>query len=1260
MYIGKPYTTIDPYDGSNGENQYFHALFLLGYSELKVTGIKIGEIDLCSNNQDIRNGMLAPDGQFPSNNPRLELWQGASNRTDGEVGLYPQKVVEEQLSIELLYPSGTPEEDRAFIRFSAKNPQKVQLEFTFNGLISYNDKGKKQNATVGIKIGWRKPGSPVWEEFGPIINCNYYYADTNGGTSTFTKQNLKVMRFIAEKTFDYSEIINVPERTIELRIVRTTSQAADGKTSDKAYLSAIRTWCFDYTASLEAGLLVPQVPMITKDRNRTCRLGFEIKAGSYLSGMIGAVNCIVQSCCRTWDGTSWSEGGTPTQNPASIALKALQSPMLGTKAYPDSKLDLDSFGEFYEWCDENIIEGEVTKKRFTCNGVLTTEKRLDDLLHAILITGRGMRILNGNKYGVLIDKPRENPVMILNNQNCLESTNSKEFEDLPDGYKIKFIDENDGYQENEIYAMSDGSNQPWPDAVIENVEMPFVTNPGQVFRNGLYQYACRKLRPEIWNRKIASEGNIISIGDLVEVQDDTIVVGIGDGAEIIDIDISGNYITGIKTDGLFDITDITQTYGIKITQYDGVNAHTIRTVQVVITEPGNYSDFILNSPISLNDIPVPSKGDIISFGIYDKITIDALCFGKKDDGDGKFDITLIPYTEGVYTADQGTIPAFDSKVTVPSSPQQLPSYPQDIYDKIDQIYDDQSDRPTYEEIVNGFTEAGVTVIPAQLVLSCVGGFRFISLSWGKQLTLSNLKEYEIQVSENAVDWYALRFDAVDWKGELDSVFATVMNIIVHPNIPPAGTEEEPAGRFLYYRVRQKTMLDDYSPWSEVVGAQTKLTDTGDYGVNSISANSLKAAEFFALFARLAETLIIDPRYGIASEISEWSDGDTRAVLNSREIAFQYFKKINDVYGWVNMAKLGISGVETSQVFSPDKLFIENDNMAGRRSKGYDIGQLYLSSSMRVAHCDDETDISPQEDTTYLLDQYGQNMFEIQGIAGFTGEDIILKSIAPYATDAKALLGSFRLIGDFGGTQTFTIDFWILFKWYEEQVIFKVGDNDNYIQVEVVNDEPYFNDEATDDVMFVDTDIDITEYASVKYDDVIFNDEMSDGTFLADPDIISGTWFNELLEAHTRAARYINGTFSYIVIIKENGDSGFVVNTWYHVAVIGTGIQLQLLINDVIYPFELGNISSLGVDINPSVGTLDGEHGMIMIDEIGVDTTVAEGTAQFRENNNDRAPWGNLDKQYPWAIFNVKNPDYFKTNIFKSPDFVQAVQDIIGA
>jgi len=691
MYIGSPYTEIA---GADGEDQYFNVLYLLGWGKLRVNELRLGPVNGLAKNPDNSNNPTDGKWSFNNNpaffdpdynpnaanpkltfkymdptiaegNPELEIRQGAS-----EVSLYPQRVVEERLSIELMNAEGN---SNMPIRFSAKNPQRVQVEITLNnGLIAYNDKGEKQNASVEIQVEWRgNPADPVWQEFGRF--------GTNGGLSptsynpnthitTITRQKAKVMRFVAEKTFTFAQATAAVNRTLELRIQRASPKDPENnRIADTVFLTAIRTWCFDYEASQAVGTMVTQKPMIQKYRDQTARLGFRIKATDNLQGTIDALNCMVTSYARTWNGSVWSNTETPTSNPASIALKILQSPALGSNAYPDSMLDLDSFGEFYEWC---------AGREYTCNGVLTSEKRVDDLLHAVLYTGRGMRILNGNRYGVLIDKPRENPVTILNSQNVLEAKNQKNFEDLPDGFSIKFINKDDGYQETEIFVMADGSAQPGPASRIEAIEMPFVTDYKQVIKNGRYLLACRHLRPEVWIRKLSVDGYLVGIGNRVEVQDDTIVVGIGEGAAITSLIIENNTITEIQTDGVFDVVDMNKVYGIKIMQFDGINPGKVRTIQVSLPGPGIYKNFTVAISLA-SDPPLPQVGDIVSFGEYEKITTPALCFGKKANGDGTFEVTLIPYQEGIYTTDSGPIPPYEANITTPQGLSPAHSIPPD-------------------------------------------------------------------------------------------------------------------------------------------------------------------------------------------------------------------------------------------------------------------------------------------------------------------------------------------------------------------------------------------------------------------------------------------------------------------------------------------------------------------------------------------------------------------------------------------------------
>lgn len=665
MYCGNSYTTVSTKDNP-GDTQYFHALYMLGYGPLKVKDIYLNQLELATNIADVRNGSITVDGDgttnlFSDNDCQLEIQQS------NEVSLYPQKVVEEQLQIQLLNVEG---KTNNIPRISAENPQKIQIEISMGGLFHYDSSGNRENATVKVGAEISFDMGKTWSAFAAFSDNDGY--DSSTGISTFTKNNLNQMRFVAERTLTYSEIINVATRTVELRVTRQTVQATDGKSNDTVYLSGIRTWCFNYTASKSAGSLVSQIPVIESKRKNTVRLAISIKATTSLTGNIDALNCIEESCARTWNRTTktWSTDETATNNPASLVLKAFQLPCLGLNKYPDSKINLDRLGELYEFCEDNSL---------VCNGVTSSQKKLQEIIRTILSTCKSALILDGNQYSFIIDKPRTVPVTILNNHSILSEgcSNSKTFDVLPDGYRISFINEDNGYQQDELKVMYDTSKVDDPDAVLTSVTIPWVTNRDQIWKLGRYMLAKLKLRPETWVRKLSIDGNIIGVGDLVELQDDTILVGIGDGGEIksLIMNDTSTAIKGIVIDGKIPVTDATKTYGVKIMQADGINSPAPRTEPVTISESGWYNTFYFTNEISLDESIKPCIGDICSFGEYSKITTQALCFGKKKNSDGTFDVTLIPYADGVYTADSGTIPEFDSKTT---SIKSLAGVPEDI------------------------------------------------------------------------------------------------------------------------------------------------------------------------------------------------------------------------------------------------------------------------------------------------------------------------------------------------------------------------------------------------------------------------------------------------------------------------------------------------------------------------------------------------------------------------------------------------------
>lgn len=758
-YCGSPYHTIS---GEDGEKQTFHALYMLGYNDVQVTDFKLGMIDL-AHNKDYEDGdvtVICPtvdDGDITINGRwdaesygiHLELRQGATEEgvskspfgdghgndvaTDGETVLYPEKVVEEELNIELIkiketeyaltgyqvtisylddgtakvtsfvlpvkeyptlesrndyldehypngwarYPSWTSDvpvysekikSENGLIseRFTAKYPRVVEVEFTLNGLIKYDGNGNAQNKSVGIKIEASFDGGNTYEPFAQIIGDGITY-NSSTGESTITRAKNKVMRFVARRIFDYDEVIDCTNHVVELRIQKTTEKDNDNNVADTVYLSAIRTWCFDYekskaTENDTTPTLIPQAPVEETRRNMTARLAFQIDADEInFKNQIDELNCLVHSKAKTWDGEDWSDTVEPTNNPASLMLMVMQHASRGKYAYDSEKIELEQLGEFYEWCNQPRVSGTDLTPKYQCNGVLVNTKKTREIIDAILATARAKLILDNKKYSVWIDKPRDTPVMVLNNQNVLSASNSKSFKDLPDGYKIKFVNEK-SWQTDEMKVLRDGVSASTPNLSYESIELLFQTDAKQVYQNGRYLLACDKLRQEVWQRRVSVDGNLLDIGSLVELQDDTISVGIGDGAEIKSVTTVNGEILSVTTDGSFYVDDLTKRYGVKVTCADGVNVPKVMSWEVTIDEAGEQRVFNFTDPIDASGTFIPHAGDILSFGFYEIETTQALCFGKKDNGDGTFDLTLVPYQSGVYSADSGIIPEFVSNV----------------------------------------------------------------------------------------------------------------------------------------------------------------------------------------------------------------------------------------------------------------------------------------------------------------------------------------------------------------------------------------------------------------------------------------------------------------------------------------------------------------------------------------------------------------------------------------------------------------------
>ena len=745
----KPYITPT---GDYGYYQTYHALFDLGYGSVNVSDICLGLKKLATNSAKQRNGAIVIDGDYDSSKYDIHL----EIQETEEVSLYDQMVVQQDINAELLFPKpieGETPRNFVYDGISSPYPQKIELEFYLEGLVGKitegDDKGKDCAGTIKIKCEYSTDGGVTFQPFGKIGNVSGISYDSTTGETTISMKNYHSMRFVATRTFSASEVYNATNHVVELRIQRTTVHDEDSYIYDTVSLASVRTYTYDPELSTSI-TLVKQAPVCAKDRQRITRLGVTITSNERLYNL-QEFNCIVQALGRTCTENNgyytWSNVYTETCNPASMALRVLQCGMLGEYIYTDSEIDMQKFGEFYKFCDEyDINDAQGNHVGICANGVVTKQTKLSDLLSKILAVGRASRIIRIGKISLYIDKPIEYTSLILNNQNVLEANNSKNFDELPSGVKCQFVNE-DNFNQDDVmyidYANAPARTSPQYKTIGKNYE--FQTNVEQIKKNALYDLAVLKLRPETWVRKVTSEGSLAFIGAKIEVQDDTIAVGIGDGAEIKDLIIDENeeYITGIKTDGEFDVTDLTQEYGVRIQVATIEYGLKYITRKVVVSEVGVYRNFVFDSPISLEELILPANGDILSFGVLGKICYESICVGKKADSNGTFELTLVPYVSEIYTADSGQLPEFESNTTAPNyftPPEQKPPITQEEIQEV---------KNTVIDIENGTAE----IEPPDTIT----GFTAVAERDGIQITwnpitddgLKNvLKDFVIEISKN--------------------------------------------------------------------------------------------------------------------------------------------------------------------------------------------------------------------------------------------------------------------------------------------------------------------------------------------------------------------------------------------------------------------------------------------------------------------------------------------------------------------------------
>jgi hypothetical protein len=434
-----------------------------------------------------------------------------------------------------------------------------------------------------------------------------------------------------------------------IRIQRVTGDNTEDSPDKRYYFSSVLQ---------SITFLRNSKPAVDPVGAKIAKTAIKIKASEQLGGSIQGVNAVVQTYCKTWNGTSWVNG--PTSNPAALMRYVLEHPANPRRVTNASnQIDLPALQAFHVYCQN---------RGFEYNSVLAGQPRsILEVLRDICAAGRASPALVNGKWSVVID---EEKTITVNGQQVpliiqhFTPHNSWGFEGVkalpkrPDGLRITYYDQDRDYQESEIIVYDIGKNSV-NSSLFESIVLPGVTKKSLVIDHARWHLAQIKLRPEVYTLNCDIEYLVCNRGDRVKVMHDVPMWGLGSGR--IKARTSDTVLVLDEELAMVANTNYTVRFRSK------TGGSVTRTVVPKI-EDGYYNTITLTSSVTTTDADI---GDLFLFGSLNQESQDLLVLKIEPTTNNNARITLVDYGvtnsynifSDYQTLSETTV--FESQITLP-------------------------------------------------------------------------------------------------------------------------------------------------------------------------------------------------------------------------------------------------------------------------------------------------------------------------------------------------------------------------------------------------------------------------------------------------------------------------------------------------------------------------------------------------------------------------------------------------------------------
>lgn len=613
----------------------------------------------------------------------------------------------------------------------------IPLEFP-SGLYTTNDNGSRSSRKIETLVQYSTDGGAAYKNLQTQFGRNGAIEDNNRSD----------LYFVLEHTFADAEILNAVKngQPIKIKISCLTSKTEKGNTCDTMQVVKIRSRLIDEKKARTKNL-IEYAPLLDKKiDDLSVKIGLCLKATATNKDKAGKIQIVTCGMARIWSKNSrvWSTEKKATRNPASWLLEVLTSKTHPASKLSDEEIDLESFGDLYEYCEKNALNIDL---------VVSTGDTKENILKKILETANAglYRSIYG-KLAVAIDDKKTNAVAILNQQNLISFSAEKSLARNVDGYRVTFTENQFWKEDTQVFMRDDSDYADAPaDVQIEELKIDSFTadsssgNFSQVYKTIRRKINADILRAHTYSLEIGKEGYFFPLFSKIKIQHPALYTGLGSSV-IKRIIVSGQKITALELYSPVQYSKDAR-YGAVI---QCVNKNYSRILNVEYTAENEESTVInLVSPISVSAETVPSADNILSFGTlssdgsFKTITNEMTITEIKPTSNG-YRLTGVDYSDALF--EYGAIPRYECNLSKPRG--SLGSQPitnDDLLKKTEEI------KTELESLVS--VDVINSAQPPADVSSCRGiaekdGINLSSVAGGSTI-FDNVKNFVFQISRDA-------------------------------------------------------------------------------------------------------------------------------------------------------------------------------------------------------------------------------------------------------------------------------------------------------------------------------------------------------------------------------------------------------------------------------------------------------------------------------------------------------------------------------